>query len=146
MVLINKEGDEEGIFETASQVEEGAAPRIFNTHQDIEILPRFEGNIKNLPSDITCGRTIDSEGDVELWRIGIKVVDDNDPLEEKIPSVGAPVPEGEIYDGQVWGDDGIYHRKAAKHHCSFPKLPIVSPSIVTNLILLDYFLILFPMD
>ena len=32
MVLIDKEGDAEGIFETTSQVEEGADPRIINTY------------------------------------------------------------------------------------------------------------------
>ena len=34
MVSINKEGDEEGIFKTASQFEKGAAPMIINTYQD----------------------------------------------------------------------------------------------------------------
>ena len=37
-------------------------------------------------------------------------------------------------------------RKALNHNRSGPKLPSASPSIVTNLTLLDYFLILFPMD
>ena len=37
MVLNYGEGDEEGIFETSSQVEEVAAPRIINTDQDAEI-------------------------------------------------------------------------------------------------------------
>ena len=40
----------------------------------------------------------------------------------------------------------IDSRKAANHHRSGQKLRGVSPSIVTNLNLLDYFLILFPMD
>ena len=71
---------------------------------------------------------------------------DNEPLEENIPSVGAPVTEGGLYDGQVWGDDGICPRKAANHHRSSPKVPSVQPSIVMNLTLLGYFLILFPMD
>ena len=53
---------------------------------------------------------------------------------------------GELYDGQFWGDDGIDTSKAANHHHSSLKLPRISPSIVTNLTLLDYFLILFPMD
>ena len=48
--------------------------------------------------------------------------------------------------GRFWVDDGIYPRKASNHHHSGPKLPSVSPSIVTNLTLLDYFLILFTMD
>ena len=34
MVSINEEGNEECIFETTSQVEYGAAPRIINTYQD----------------------------------------------------------------------------------------------------------------
>ena len=34
MVLVDKEGDEEGILETTSQVEEGAVRRIINTYQD----------------------------------------------------------------------------------------------------------------
>ena len=50
-----------------------------------------------------------------------------------------------LYNGQDWGYDGIYPRKAANHHRSGLKLPSVSPSIVTNLTLLGYFLILFPM-
>ena len=106
----------------------------------------MEWNIKNLPSVLTGGRTINSEDVVELWRIGITVVDDNETLEENIPYVGAPVTEGGIYDGQVWGDDGIDTSKASNHHHSGLKLPIITPSIVTNLTLLYYFLILFPMD
>ena len=106
----------------------------------------MEENIEILPLVLTGGRTINSEDVVELWRIGITVVDDNDPLEENMPSVGSPVPKGELYDGKVWGDDGIDPKRAANHHLPGPKLPSVSPSIVTNLILLDYFLILFPMD
>ena len=51
----------------------------------------MEGNIKNLPLVLTGGRTLNSEDVVELWRIGITVVDVNDPLEESIPYVGAPV-------------------------------------------------------
>ena len=42
---INKEGDEEVIFETTSQVEEGEYPRIINTYQDIERNSLLEGNI-----------------------------------------------------------------------------------------------------
>ena len=60
MVSIDKEGDEEGIFETKSQVEEGAAPRIINTDQDTERASRLEGNIKNLPLVLTGGCTIHS--------------------------------------------------------------------------------------
>ena len=45
MASIDKEGDEEGIFETTSQVEEGEAPRIINTYQDIERKSLLEGNI-----------------------------------------------------------------------------------------------------
>ena len=83
---------------------------------------------------------------MELRRISITVVDDDDSLGVTIPSVGAPVTEVGLYDGQVWGDDGIYPRKVSNHHHSGPKLLIVSPSIFTNLTLLDYFLILFPVD
>ena len=83
---------------------------------------------------------------MELRRICVTVVDDNKPLEENTPSVGAPVTYMDLYYGQVWVDDGIYPRKASNHHRSGPKLPSVSPSIVTNLTLLDYFLILFPPD
>ena len=54
--------------------------------------------------------------------------------------------EGGVYDGKVWGDDGINPGKAAHHHCSGTKLMSVSPSIVTNLTLLDGLFILFPMD
>ena len=54
--------------------------------------------------------------------------------------------EGGVYDGKVWGDDGIDTRKVVNHHFSVPKLPSVSLSIVTNLTLLYYFLILFPTD
>ena len=35
-VSIEEEGDEDGTFETTSQVEEGESPRITNTHQDTE--------------------------------------------------------------------------------------------------------------
>ena len=54
--------------------------------------------------------------------------------------------EGGIYDGKVWVDDGINPRKTANHHRSGPNLLSVIPFIATNLTLLDYFLILFPMD
>ena len=54
--------------------------------------------------------------------------------------------EGGIYDGKVWGDDGIDPRKESNHHCSGLKLPIVIPYIFTNLTLLYYLLILFTMD
>ena len=70
----------------------------------------------------------------------------NETLEESIHYVGAPVTEGDLYNGQVWGDDGIDPRKLANHHRYGPKLPSVRPSIVTNLTLLEYFLILFHMD
>ena len=80
MVSINKEGDEEGIFETTSQVEEGEAPRIINTDQYTEKASRLEGNIENLPLVLTGGHTIDSEDVVELHRIGITGVGNNDPL------------------------------------------------------------------
>ena len=67
-------------------------------------------------------------------------------LEETIPYVGNTVTDGELYDGQVWGDDGIDTSKAENHHHSGPNIPSVSPSIITNLTLLGYFLILFNMD
>ena len=73
-------------------------------------------------------------------------MDNNDPLEENIPYIGAPVTEGGLYDGQFWGDNGINPRKAANHHRYDPKLPSVSPYIVTNITLLDYLLVLFPME
>ena len=63
-------------------------------------------------------------------------MDHIDPLEDNMPSIGAPVTEGELCDGKVWGDDGINHRKAANHHRSGPKFPSVISSIVTNLTLL----------
>ena len=85
----------------------------------------MEGNIKNLPLVLTGGHKINSED----------VVDDNEPLEENIPSVGAPVTEGGIHDGQVWGDYGIDQSKASNHHHSGPKIPSVSPSDVPNLTL-----------
>ena len=148
MVLIDKEGDEEGIFETTSQVEEEAAPRIINIYQDIERASRLECNIENLPSVLTGGRTINSEDVLEFWNIVIVMVENNDPLEENIHSVGAPVNEGGggVYDGQIWGDDGIYPSEAANHHRSGQKIPSDGPSIVTNLTILEYFLILFTMD
>ena len=74
------------------------------------------------------------------------MVEDNDTLEENTPYFGAPVIEGELYDGQVWWDDGINPRKAENYHHSGKKLLSVRPSIVINLTLLDYILILFPMD
>ena len=86
---------------------------------------------------LTGGRTIDSEDVVELWRIGIPVVENNDSLEESIPSVSAPVTEGELYNGQIWGYDGTEPRKALNHHQYGLKLLSVIPSIVTNLKLLD---------
>ena len=106
----------------------------------------LEGDIRNLPLVITGGCTINPEDVVELWHIGILVVDNNYHLEENIPSVGAPVTDWGLYDGQVWGDDGIDPRKAANHHRSGPKLPSFSPSILTDLTLLYYLLILFHME
>ena len=91
MVLIDGEGNEEGIFETTSQVEEGVAPRTINIYQDTQRAYQLEGKIENLPLVLTVGRKMGSEDVVELWHIGIMVVDNNEPLEEKIPSVGAPV-------------------------------------------------------
>ena len=143
MVSINGEGDEEGIFEKKSQVEEGADPMIINTYQDTKRASRLEGNIKRLSSVLPGGRTIYSEDVVELRSIGITVVDDNDPLEENALSVGAPVPEGKLYYGQVWREYGIYPREASNHHHSGTNLPSVSPSIVTNITLfrlLPYFI------
>ena len=66
LVSIKKEGDEEEIFEATSQVEEGAAPRIINTYQDTVRSSRLEGNIKNLPSFLTGGCTINSEDVVDI--------------------------------------------------------------------------------
>ena len=66
MVFIDKEGDKEVIFETTSQVEEGAAPRIINTDQYIEIAYQLEGNIKNLPSVLRGSCTMDSEDVADL--------------------------------------------------------------------------------
>ena len=57
---------------------------------------------------------------MELWRIGIMVVENNEPLEENIPSVGATVTEGEICDGQVWGDNSIDTIEVLNHHRSGP--------------------------
>ena len=54
--------------------------------------------------------------------------------------------DGYIYDGQVWGDDGINTRKAANRHHSGLMLPSVRPFIITNLTRLYYLLILCPMD
>ena len=95
----------------------------------------MEGNIKNSPLVITGGRTINSEDVVKLRNIGIMVVDNNDPLEENIPYVGAPVTEGGLCDWQVWGYDGINPRKGANQYRYGPKIPSVVPSIVTNLTL-----------
>ena len=53
--------------------------------------------------------------------------------------------DGGFYDGKFWVDDDINPRKAVNHHRSSPKLLSVSPSIVANLTLLYYFLVLFPM-
>ena len=83
---------------------------------------------------------------MELWHIGITVVDDNQPLEENIPSVGYPVTERELYDGQVCVEDWIDPMKKSNHHCSGLKLPSIIPSIVTNLKVLHYLLILVTMD
>ena len=102
-------------------------------------------NIENFPSVIIGARTIDSEDVAELWCIRITAVDHNKTLDKSIPSVGASVTERGICDGKVWRDDFIDHRRTANHHCSVTKLPSVSPSTITNLNLLDYFLILFPM-
>ena len=64
---------------------------------------------------ISGGRTIDSEDFAELWHIRITVVDHNDPPEENIPSIGNPVTDRELYDGQVWEDYGIDPRKLENH-------------------------------
>ena len=105
----------------------------------------MEGNIKNLPLVLTGSRTIDSYDVAELRSISITLVDYNNPLEENVPSVVYPVTEGGVYYGQVWVYDRINPRKAANHHCSGPKIPSVIPSIVNNITLLDYFLVLFTM-
>ena len=78
--FFNKEGDEEGVFDTTSQVKEGEAPMIINKYKDTEKASRLEGNIENLPSVLTGGHTIDSEDVVELHHIGITVVGNNEPL------------------------------------------------------------------
>ena len=66
MVLINKEDDEEGIFETTSQFEEGAAQRLINTYKGTEISSQLKEDTKNIPSVIIDGCTNDSENVVEL--------------------------------------------------------------------------------
>ena len=83
---------------------------------------------------------------MELCCIVITVVDNNKTLEDKITSVGALGTEGGLCDGQVLGDDGIDPRKVENHHRSGTKRPSIIPSIVTNITLLDYFLILSTMD
>ena len=133
MVSIDEEGDEEGIFKKISKFEEGEAPRIINTYQDTKRESRLEGNTRNLTLILIGGCTIYSEDVVELRSISIAVVEYNDPLEENIPSVGAPVNEGDLYDRQVCGYYGIYTRKASNHHRYCPKLPSVRTSIITNL-------------
>ena len=95
---------------------------------------------------LTGGRTIDSEGVAEHWRIGIIVVYDSNPIGGNIPSFVAQVTGVGFYYEQVWLDGGIDPSKVPNHYRSGPKLPIISPSIVTNLTLLYYFLILFPMN
>ena len=80
MVSIDKKGDEEGIFETTSQVEEGASPRIMNTDQDTEKESRLKVNIEKLSLVLTGVHTINSEYVVELQSIGTTVVGDNDTL------------------------------------------------------------------
>ena len=54
----------------------------------------MEGNIENIPSVLTGGRTIDSGDVADIRRIGITAVDHNKPLNINIPSVGDPVTEG----------------------------------------------------
>ena len=66
MVFIDGEGNEEEIFETTSQVEDGAAPRIINKYQYTERSSQLEENIKNLPSVLTGGCTINSDDIVDL--------------------------------------------------------------------------------
>ena len=108
---------------------------VFNTYSVSQRASRLAGNIKNSPLVLTGGRTINSEDVVKLRNIVIMVVDNNDPLEENIPSVGAPVTEGGLCDWQVWGYDGINPWKVANQHCCGTKIPSVMPSIVTNLTL-----------
>ena len=73
-------------------------------------------------------------------------MDHNEPLKGNIPSIGSSVTDGGLYDQKVWLDGGIDPRKAENHHRSDMKLPSVRPFIVANIIILGYFLILFPMD
>ena len=72
-------------------------------------------------------------------------MDHNDPPEENIPSVGDPVTRGGVYNEEVWEDDGINPSKAAKRRRYVPKLLSFIHSVVTNLTLSDYFIILFLM-
>ena len=116
MVLINEETDEEGVFETTAQIEEIADPMIFNIYQDTDREYHLEGNFENLRLVLRCGCTINSEDVVDIWHIGITVVDDSQTLQYNIPYVGDPVTEGELYDWQVWVDGGIDPRKAANHY------------------------------
>ena len=53
-----------------------------------------------------------------LRRIGIIVVDNNEPLEENIPSIHVIVTDGVLYDGKVWGDYSIDPSKVENHHLS----------------------------
>ena len=87
----------------------------------------MEGNIKNLPLVLIGSCTIYSGEVVELRCIGMMVMDHNDPLEENIPYVDAPVIERGLYDG----------RFEANYHRSGPKLLKVRPSIVTDPTVLD---------
>ena len=71
---------------------------------------------------------------MELRSVGITVVENNEPLGENIPPVGAPGTEGGFYYGQVWGDVGIDPSKVANHHHSVPKLVVICMGTSTRYI------------
>ena len=94
IVLIDEEDDMEVIFATTSKAEEGEAPNIINKDQDTERASWLEGNIKNLPLVLTGGRTINSEDVVELWCIGMTVVEDKIPWSRTYPMLALQLPRG----------------------------------------------------
>ena len=77
----------------------------------------------------------------ELRHEGITVDDHNEPLEEE----GMEIGDG-LDDGKKLGDDNIDPRRARNQLRMNPKIFGVNPSLVESLYLLDFFVLMFPIE
>ena len=91
------------------------------------------------PNSVLNGREINDMTISELWHKWITVDDHNETLEEEGIGDG-------LTDGQKWEDENIEPRRASNQLIINPKICGVNPSLVASLSLLDFFVVMFPME